>query len=403
MEARLVCAGVSALGLTSVERRDRLSNRFAVLGILLWLAGMLSIAACSADPSELRGEPLLGSGEWVTVVDDEQLCSTCIHLERIVTIGDDDGPGYHRESRWAAVDRLGRYWVGGMEEIKIYGPRGEFIRQVGRGGEGPLEFRRVGPLYADAAGQIHVFDGGNQRETVFGEDFEPVVEHQMLFWPYEAVPLRGEGRKLINGALGDATRFGLPLHIVAGDSVVASFGALDKGVRAVDPYRRIAVDNQSGIIYSGYPSTYRIELWSAEGMMLLGLDRPGVWDPPLADEDLGPWSRENPPSGMLVALSIDDSSRLWVFSWLPRDDWLDNVEEITLANGVTTIRPEKSNNSIFRAMVEIIDVNRRVVVARRRFSEELIGGVFRQGLVHGNEFLASGEPKLVVWSISFDP
>lgn len=73
-------------------------------------------------------------------------------------------------------DSLGNYWVGQEELIKVFDAQGEFLRAVGRRGEGPMEFGRAWPTHVDASGRVHVVDTDNRRISVIDQSFTLVEE-----------------------------------------------------------------------------------------------------------------------------------------------------------------------------------------------------------------------------------
>lgn len=88
-------------------------------------------------------------------------------------IGSVDG-GESSFFRIADVTRLqdGRLLVAnaGSGELKFFDPRGEFLRSLGRRGEGPGEFRNLKKVVELESGGIAVFDVGLGRVTVFSGD-----------------------------------------------------------------------------------------------------------------------------------------------------------------------------------------------------------------------------------------
>lgn len=56
--------------------------------------------------------------------------------------------------------------------IRTYDQEGTHVGDVGRPGQGPGEYRSVGPMVVDAEGRLTIWDGGNGRLSTFGPDGE---------------------------------------------------------------------------------------------------------------------------------------------------------------------------------------------------------------------------------------
>ena len=72
----------------------------------------------------------------------------------MVRIGSVAGPGFI--SGQAGLDQVvrdgsGNFWIGDGGYMNLYGPGGEFIRTVGREGEGPMEFQWAYPFHGRGA------------------------------------------------------------------------------------------------------------------------------------------------------------------------------------------------------------------------------------------------------------
>ncbi len=82
---------------------------------------------------------------------------------------DEDGPEIFARIRGLEVDALGRTWVfeEQAQEIRVFDEKGDFVRTIGREGEGPGEFLEVtGVAWAPDA-TLWVLDPGNLRISVF--------------------------------------------------------------------------------------------------------------------------------------------------------------------------------------------------------------------------------------------
>lgn len=67
------------------------------------------------------------------------------------------------------IDRLGRIYVADeqSEEIRVFGPDGQFVRTLGARGAGPGEFGQLNALEWDREGNLWILDFGNRRWTVY--------------------------------------------------------------------------------------------------------------------------------------------------------------------------------------------------------------------------------------------
>jgi hypothetical protein len=263
-----------------------------------------------------------------------------------------------------------------------------------------MEFRSAGATFTDADGNVHLLDPRNARETVVRPDLSLARELRLPWgWVHEAVPLPGEDRRIVNSNVRTPASIGFPLHVVEGIELVSSFGMQQRGslsLGTMHMLRRIAVDARQRV-YGGWYFEYVVDVWNPDGQRLLGVRRPGLWEPP-PDGQPQPLSEERNPNGLVLGMRIDDDDRLWMIVWQPRPDWRDNVTEIPLPDGTVTLRPENSNASIYRTVIEVIDLRTGGIVARGEF-DEVIEGFLDANELYGNRFTEAGVPRFIVWEL----
>lgn len=145
--------------------------------VRLALVAQLGLAVSAGAAQAQEPGSLLGKG---CVLDTEaEPCDDCIAFEHVTTLGSDQlGPWFLVDTGAMDVvrDSLGNYWVGQEELIKVFDAQGEFLRAVGRRGEGPMEFGRAWPTHVDASGRVHVVDTDNRRISVIDQSFTLVEE-----------------------------------------------------------------------------------------------------------------------------------------------------------------------------------------------------------------------------------
>ncbi|MFO7588461.1 MAG: hypothetical protein R6X22_10350 [Gemmatimonadota bacterium] len=107
-----------------------------------------------------------------------QAQSVRLHVERVGELQSPDG-GFI-DSMPLGVDPQGRIWVSTGMSIQLFRQDGTFLRSFGREGDGPNEFRLVGPVAFDGDSAF-VLDLGRNRVVVFGPDLEEARSINLSF------------------------------------------------------------------------------------------------------------------------------------------------------------------------------------------------------------------------------
>lgn len=369
---------------------------------------LLAAAAVLATPSPA----LAASQNWAlfgddrgrhTVRDAEDLCTTCVRLEELAVLGDMAGDGFVQWSRVATRDSLGRYWIGQEQSLKVYDSAGRFLREVGRAGEGPLEFGRVVFAHADPDGRVRVLDSGNTRESVIDADFA-LVEGQRLpgRFPslYSVAALNGD--YVLNSWVLSPEGIRVPLHIIRGEQVLRSFGVSD----ATDPYDafrslRLVAARSDGVIAAAHRFDYSVEIWDNRGGRLVDLHH----EESLNEAEVRPVPynlTDHPPPHEVIAVHFDDADRLWILFHMMRDGWERYYEPHELPGGLAGISrlPDTTLDSVHESRLDVIDLQSGTVVARSRLPghfEAFVG----DGLLLQYRELPTTE-QLAVWRVTID-
>lgn len=407
------------LGMTAHGRRAWLrAGMRATTGVparirsLTWLARLggrivllVVVASCNSK-AELPGDA--PDGDWSSpedsaithrIQDDAGLCSQCIHLQRLVVLGDSTEPGDLDVQTTAAIrDKQGRYWLGQDGLIKVFAADGNFVRQVGRSGQGPMEFQLPRPVHADSTGRVHIIDPGNSRASVIGSDFSLVTERRLPSGdPHSFVPIDDGDSYALNMWLSDAATVGNMVHIVRGDTVLRSFGG-PRETEILNPFtsQRILTADGAGRIFAIPRFEMEVVAWSKEGRRIADFLGPNLNE---KEVQWKPYNRDdNPIPNEVVAMQVDRQQRLWVITRRVREDWRTMVRDRVYPNGMIGLDPKPgvTLDSINTSRIEIIDLRRRVIVARVDRSE-LWSAFIGDGLLLQNFSDADGIPKVAVW------
>jgi hypothetical protein len=317
------------------------------------------------------------------------LCTDCLTLQPITVFGDKNGDGFLMLDERVVRDSVGNYWAGNGGWIKVFSPDGSFLRDVGRSGEGPLEFSRARPVYTDSSGNVHILDTGNLRETVVGPDFLLSSERGLPRHFNAWAPLSDGKRYVVNTWLQRTGQSSNVLHIIDGDEVLYSF--CDVGVGFEGPAsmmlseRVLAVDGEERVL-SASRYALEIEAWTETGGRIVGFS-----GPVLNDElpGTGPPSAENPLPSQIMDIHVDQDGLLWVAIFEPVDDWL----HLVLAG-----TPDPME--LYRSRLDVIDLDGGTIVASQ-IEEELLWQFLDNGDLVEGRFLEDGTPQFVIHRPSY--
>lgn len=338
-----------------------------------------------------------------TLLVTDSICLDCIELTRVALLGDTIGPGYLEYSEDVVVDEKGRFWVGQRGHIKVFDSVGVFLDQVGRQGEGPMEFLHAAPFHLDPDGTVYVFDRRMPRITRIRSDFSLDGTATLPALPITIIPLP-QGRYCANFFSPTPERIGQPLHIIDGERITHSFGQEmgdgPKPVGGLELLRLVTADDQ-GRIFSARRDSYSLEVWSAEGRRITGFIGPVLNE----QEPLpGPITRDNPPLNKLLNIRLDKSGLLWVTSLRSKLDWMDFAEEVVRADGRIVFSPRDGNAfSLADGRIDVIDPESGKIIARSE-EDEIFHAFLNDGRLLSYQLTKVGVPQLEVASVRFhDP
>lgn len=358
------------------------------------------------EPPRAHWTDVTDSTEVRLIRESESLCEDCITLEQVLVMGDTIGEGYLRAAMHMVRDSAGNYWFGQYEAVKVFDASGEYVGEVGRAGEGPLEWDYAMPVHTDAAGQVHVFDSGNYRYSVVGPDFTLVEEERLLDHVHDVHALGDGERWVLNMWHPTPDAIGSPLHVWEGGEIVRSFGDFvdPTNPRAdTDAWRIFTADAADRTFSAEQYGSYEIEVWNEDGRRVTGFLEPEFNDPPRDPE--APESPDNPPSSTIRALRVDSEDRLWVMSWQLRDDWLDMMEERRGPDGRVTLEMKPGLETIDRmdGHIDVIDLTTATLIARTRMEGVVVVDFLGDDALWAGEFLGAGHLRVGIWEIGFTP
>ena len=330
-------------------------------------------------------------------------CARCeITATTVATIGDSTGPGEIGSNPVLIADARGRFWVsfpasGGA--LLVFDSTGRFIRQVGRGGAGPGEFRFIGAMAASDRG-IEIFDNLMLRWSTYDLDLTFRGSRPNPAQARSVVALKN-GRAVIGAIVRTPNAIGQTLHLVdSAGNLTRSFGA--PGVPGTSGptnlfVRNVFRDDADDTFWSSNRTAYVFEKCSAVALSCVTYERTVKWFVPHASA-LTP-SREKPPVPIFVGAHPDGPRYLWTLTLVPDSNWASALEQVPgtrTADGLRIAEPDKYWDTI----IERIDLTSRAAVISLRIDAALLNFA-GPSLAFASRETAEGVPKIEVVRLKF--
>jgi hypothetical protein len=366
------------------------------------------LVACSGRDQPAKEAFWASSGAWLATRDsvtihlitpDEDLCTTCIHLEKVTELGKSDDPdGFIQPAFYVYRDAKARYWVVQGSEIKLFNSRGEFLRKVGAAGRGPGEWRTPKPA-TDSAGRIQILDASNGRITRLDEGFKVDAESPMPGLQINSLASIGPSSFVVSAWAVAADIIGQPLHVFENGKISRSFGAPEAGgVQSVFSSRRVVGSDRRGHIVTSKPYSFDVEVWTVQGERVLGASGPS-----LNQHEVLPGAYDldrNPPASEVRGISLDSVGRLWVVTSRVKPDWKSKYEERVYPGGYKSLvlKPGYTVQDSRFTRVEVVDMAAGKIIAQLDVPQVLFGFVSPDA-VWENPLPDADEQAITIWRL----
>lgn len=264
----------------------------------------------------------------------------------------------------------------------VFTSEGEFVRELGRSGEGPGEFRSAAYATALPGDSLLVVDSRLRRVSVFAPDLEFVRTISLPIAGRSVGVLRWPDRVVVNGSSNTPEGAGWPLHLLdLTDSPareLASFGDTDGELRPggmADLLRTVFDVGREGI-WTAHAASFQFARYSDEGEQLWALRRQPEWFSEPSEANIG--SPTQPPPPFVQDAAVHDDL-LWVGLRVPHPDWQAAWQgTIVPPSGELTAPEAPDRTELYMTRIEVIDLDRLELLAALSL-EGLVVQV-RQGL-----------------------
>lgn len=343
--------------------------------------------------------PLAGSSQQVIRIPERVSCGDCsIKVSHVATLPSGFVAGAVDVMPIAVRrDSQRRIWLftnGKMAQV--YGADGRFLREVGRFGGGPGEFRLPLDVVSLPGDSVLVMDGGSGRASVFDVSLRFARQIQLPA-PFLGAVLTKWPRAMGGARIANASAAGFPIHVFefAGSDarVISSFGpgngVLRHGREAFNQQVLARLNGRE--VAAATLNAYRVHIFSDDGAMKRAFLRQPAWFSDTNRMGIGGPSQPPPPS--IVAIQRASDSTLWVAVRVPALNWERAWEGVP--KGVREVTSAQLDYAaLFRTRLDLINV----VSGRLLATTELEGVVAGSLEDHTFAFFrnANGEPRLIL-------
>lgn len=333
------------------------------------------------------------------VIDSRISCPSCsIQVSRVGTLGGPSSRDRITGPPWIATRlRSGNYLIKNQDdggELNLFDRSGRWLRQIGRPGGGPGEYRDVSAVELVAGDSIWIFDPPNSRITVLSPEFD-VVRTLPLGVYVESAVVFPPGSAVVNAQFRSA---GFPLHLVGRNMApTTSFGSEDPvhGAEAFVLNRRRLARGAGPTVWSAHYQAFIIEQYDIAERLHRRIIRDADWFGPQAiSRDITP---DQPPLPKITSIRFDSTTHhLWIAILVAAPDHhLAFGPQPQQIEG-RPLHPVVAHHALYDSIIEVIDVRRGFVIARHRIPDMFVRWS------GGDEFVTyrqddSGIPLLSIW------
>lgn len=249
---------------------------------------------------------------------------------------------------------------------------GQFLRALGRRGNGPGEYLGASAVAAAAADTLYVADRAGRRLTVLDGEWR-YLRRVPLPGAVTAMTSTADGALVVNARLADRERFGHPYHVLDPlGNLGRSFGfdrvqplLPDEGWRML---RVMTPDRESGFWGASVYGDYRVEHWSVDGRLRKSLTRAVDWLTPRR----GPApaiSPTSPPGPSIRGITQDSAGRIWILTLVADSAWYRGLSGARRDAEAGVTYDIEDLDRTFDSVIEVIDPKRGVVLVSMRTDE----------------------------------
>jgi len=270
------------------------ATRVAVLAVALAVVVAMTLAPINAAAAEWKGTVSEEGGKRIIMNPATGIMeSSSVKLDELWRLGgdSDDEDEFFGVISDVQIDDEGNVYLldSQLSEVKIYTNEGEFIRSIGREGEGPGEFRRPGAMFFTKAGDVAVVQLMPGKIVILSKEGDPVGDmplpkpddggfqilqgaragagNTVLFMARQEFD-QAAGKWQRRGFLASVTEEGELLTEYTSKTNVINMAAAVMDDKAWDTFeRRWSIDKDGKVYACTSYDDYMVEIWNPDGTL----------------------------------------------------------------------------------------------------------------------------------------
>jgi hypothetical protein len=256
-----------------------MNNKTKIISIALFLSVFMMFVSCQKQKAEWKGT--IENVDGVTVVKNpkEPIYGEDVFiLEEELSIGEAEGRKEYMfsEIRSVAVDEAGRIYVLDMKEahVKIFGQNGNYIRTIGRKGQGPGELDFPLSIHITSQNELVVED--YRRLAFFSSEGEFKRNLSIAKERLSRIDIDSDGNIIGNVIVREEEnpryefkKFDSELNYLHsfGSSLLPSVSMRRDGYNPFMAFHFCYINENDQVVY-GYPENYEIKIFDKEGNVI---------------------------------------------------------------------------------------------------------------------------------------
>ena len=264
-----------------------MKGKIKVVSMVLFISVFTVFISCEKQKTEWKGK--IKEVDGVTVVKNPKMpmyCEDIFNLEEDLTIGEKEGREEYMFSRIDGIDVDNHENIYVLNNktphIRVFAKNGEFIKTIGRKGQGPGEIQSPRYIQITPQEEIMVFDSSTRRLAFFSLDGKYLrqISTAKIHYPFDPIKMDPEGNliaKLViwpsEGGGWELKKFDSNLEslmMISNTKIVQPLNP--RVIRPIGHSLFFAISKEGNVVW-GNSGLYKLEVLNLEGKLIRRIEK----------------------------------------------------------------------------------------------------------------------------------